>query len=138
MTPECGDDRDSVQHTDAISSNLEKLSSSGNIIASQNFCFYGKNSIQQGRECSATRHRPTGRLMASNDDRCVQMLLMMMMMMMTMICVHWFVCCKGENNLLECFSLFSTPDANMAPSLCLSSYPNNLIPRRTSATSEKE
>ena len=24
MTPECGDDRDSVQHTDAISSNLEK------------------------------------------------------------------------------------------------------------------
>ena len=68
MTPECGDDRDSVQHTDAISSNLEKLSSSGNIIASQNFCFYGKNSIQQGRECSATRHRPTGRLMAGNDD----------------------------------------------------------------------
>ena len=41
---------------------------SGNIITSQNFCFYGKNSIQQGRECSATRHRPTGRLMAGNDD----------------------------------------------------------------------
>ena len=39
--------------TDAISSNLEKLSSSGNIIASQIFCFYVKNSIQQGRQCNA-------------------------------------------------------------------------------------